>query len=826
MNLAQQLHSYGLPVFPVSAKKRPAVKGWQHPLAPEQYQWPTGKVGVPIPAGCFVIDLDVYKGVTRQAVDQLLGCSLPWDEALIQTTANGGEHYAFSHNGDELMQGSDLFKLEGFDSRRAGAGFIVTGDGYTANRFGAAALAYPASLPQLPPAAAVKLRKPERQAEKPTKPLSEQEVQNAKAALASIDPDEGRDDWIRVLMAVRHLFAEDAERGLEIFHEWSAGEYTEDQEPPAKYIDYDAVVKDWDSIKPGGGVSGGTLFHKAMENGWRPPAGFDVSAVFGQGAAAVDVYGDMIDDINGNALNPKEQPRLIDAIVSFPGSPSQLAALRGLMLKLLKEDNQLTKQLREMLDGGATRQPVTAEPTAVAVLPNVIDADEIPEKQISRASASHGANAMIMIGEIFGDRVASFNGGLRWWSGREWQTIPEEKLKRLTCAALMPEHSKAPNISGTISVLPSTCLRRQEAPRDRRIYFQNGVLDVMTGAFMSHHMDNNNLGALAVNYNPQAPLGEWADHMTRLFAGLPDGDDRIALLQEIVGWLLISDDLNVQKCVAFDGATRAGKGVIFEALQQILGSEKCGFANFDSMANGKTQSLFRRHDVLLDFEGKAPPRQETKQAIGFLNKVASNEPVSIQLLNTQTPWTGRLNAKFMIACNGIPVMVDDSGANSARFLVLRFDRSFEGQEDKGIGARMSHCLEGIAAWGVVGLQRLIANGGKFTEPESSQYALDDLRDGNQPLKEFLRDFCVIAPGERCHFTDLWAAYRIFAIESNIKLSGKHAFGRSLRMTLLGSTVEEKRSLRINEKVSRGFEGLAVKNGATNNVVAGAFGKQQ
>jgi len=827
MNLAQQLSAYGLPVFPVTAKKRPSVKGWQTPLPPNEYQWPTGKVGVPIPAGCFVIDLDVYKGVTRQAVEQRLGCTLPWDDALIQRTANGGEHYAFNHNGDELMQGSDLFKLVGFDSRRAGAGFIVTGEGYTANRFGVGALAYPGTLPALPPTAALALRKPERAAEKPTKPLTPQEVENAKSALATIDPDEGRDDWIKVLMAVRHLFADDAETGLQVFHDWSAGEYTEDREPPSKYLDYDHVAAQWDSIKPSGGVSGGTLYHKAMENGWRAPAGFDASSVFGQGAAAIDVYGDMIDDINGNALNPKEQPRIIDAVNNFPGSPTQLAALKGLVIKLLKEDNQLTKQLREMLDGGKAPTKATTDAASVAELPAIVTLDQVPERQISRATGAHGSNAAVMLSEVFGGRLAMFDGVLRWWTGVEWQRADEDVLNRLASAALSPDQDKMPNVKGTVQALALKAPRRDSAKADRRVYFQNGVLDVEAQTFNAHNPSNNNTGALSVSYNNAAPLGEWGAHLDRIFGGLYDGQDRIALLQEVVGWLLITDDLNVQKCVAFDGATRAGKGVIFDVLADIIGTGKCGFANFANLANGKTQSLFMHHDVVFDHEGKQPPRQEVKEAIGFMNKVASNEPVSIQLLNVQTPWTGRLNSKFLFACNGIPVMVDDSGASTTRFLVLRFDRSFEGREDKGIAGRMRQCLEGVAAWGIVGLQRLLANGGRFTQPASSIQATDDMKDGNQPLREFITEHCMIGAGLRCHAKDLWGAYRVYVADANIKASSKHAFFRSLRATLLAGPVEEKKGLRIDGVVSNGFEGITINTLTTNgnNIVAGTFGKQ-
>ena len=77
--------------FPLRSNKAPAV--------PKGTSWKdfTGKVttamwGIAVPKGALVIDLDTYKGVTRAVVDDLIGCALPWDAAILQRTKNGGEH--------------------------------------------------------------------------------------------------------------------------------------------------------------------------------------------------------------------------------------------------------------------------------------------------------------------------------------------------------------------------------------------------------------------------------------------------------------------------------------------------------------------------------------------------------------------------------------------------------------------------------------------------------------------------------------------------------------------------------------------------------------
>lgn len=117
--------------FPLNDKKAPAVeKGtdWRDYKGDVS----TSMYGLPVPPGVFVIDLDLYKGVTTADVEELFGCEFEWDEAHIQTTLKGGHHYAFAVSEDiDLVNGTDVLKLKGFDTRSAGKGYIASGEGYT-----------------------------------------------------------------------------------------------------------------------------------------------------------------------------------------------------------------------------------------------------------------------------------------------------------------------------------------------------------------------------------------------------------------------------------------------------------------------------------------------------------------------------------------------------------------------------------------------------------------------------------------------------------------------------------------------------------------------
>lgn len=102
---------------------------------PEQIE-SSDNIGVIIPSGVIVVDVDEYKGATTAAIDAALGASLPWSDALLQVTVSGGKHYAFTlPDGVTVRQGSDLLGITGFDTRASGKGWICTGDGYKSETF-------------------------------------------------------------------------------------------------------------------------------------------------------------------------------------------------------------------------------------------------------------------------------------------------------------------------------------------------------------------------------------------------------------------------------------------------------------------------------------------------------------------------------------------------------------------------------------------------------------------------------------------------------------------------------------------------------------------
>lgn len=246
-------------------RKVPAIpKGqdWHDYSASDGELQDAANIGIVIPAGVVAIDVDEYKGVTREAIEAALGCPLDWAGALLQSTVSGGKHYVFRlPDGIEIKQGSDVLNVQGFDTRTAGKGWLCTGRGYTVREGLGDALAAmrTAAWPTLPAPAVEKLRKREPPPDL-TAPAANDDGLPADLpmALSAIDPDD-RDDWLHCGMAL-HAYGTP---GWNAWCNWSRR---------SRKFDADDQRRTWASFHDkADGVTLGTIYQMAKDAGWQRP---------------------------------------------------------------------------------------------------------------------------------------------------------------------------------------------------------------------------------------------------------------------------------------------------------------------------------------------------------------------------------------------------------------------------------------------------------------------------------------------------------------------------------------------------------------------------
>lgn len=807
--IKETLVSLGVPVFPCWDNKTPAItagfKGASLNVA--EFQWPSELVGVPIPPGTIVIDIDAYKGMTTDLIDGALGCKLDWVNSFLQFTPAGGSHHAFQDT-NQLRQGADIFWQiigKGFDTRVTGRGYICTGGSYgTTDAIGVLKLASAEGLPTLPPEAIAALSAAAEDAHEPIAlPTGNRDAEEIRKMLKCLDADCGRDDWRAVAYGLKHHYHDDDGTGWILFDNWS--------KTGGEAYDPVDVLKLWSTIDPtrkdgGRPITLATLAGRAIEKGYIPDR--NAESVFGGTVGPASALPDMevlIDKINSEGGKPEALDHLTTEIRGFACSTIQRAALVAALHRSLTDHGLKGITLKDLKQAVAPAQ--FTMPTVPQVVNQITRFHEIEVAAIPALGNVHIQNAQVLRQALFGDRLVRYGADPWWWSGRQWEAVGKHELNsKIAHAFIGSEYGKTGNIDGSDKQLRNMIINNGElSPASTLIFFKNGVVDVNSGHPMTPHSpEHKNATTLAVEYHggDGASPPEWSTFLESIFHTEPE---RITFLQELMGWFLISDNLNHQKAVAFDGVSRAGKGIILGIVSNILGQSSIDLS-LGQLADNKVLSTLRTATIAMDRDAKTPQRTEITTVHSVFNKMTANEPLSIPLLYNQEPWAGKMNCKLVIGCNGIPIMADDSGAAPGRWLVLKFTESFIGRLDLTLEKRLMTELSEIASWSVIGLQRLISNGA-FTLPASSIEESLSLIESSSPLVQFAAERLELDPGHKVHTSQLWESFKRWCDETNNRYPTRQQFVKSLERTLGAQGVKPVRSLRINNAVSTGFTGV-------------------
>lgn len=762
MQLAETLSAAGLRVFPCRLDKAPAVpKGVDWKLASQQpvgsLSWPSEMVGVPVPDGVLVVDLDLYKGVTRADAEQALGCALPWDQALIQRTQSGGEHYAF-RVGWPCRNAQDLEGIKGFDLRAAGRGYVATGPGYQWVGHGVLAMAYPACLPELPEVARAAVGEIEHTTPAPALPSDHRDVTQVQAALAHIDPGCNRAEWIDIGYALRHEFHDDPATGIALWDAWSRGEYWSDGCPE----NYEPTIMEqqWSSLQPERPgyrpKTIATLYQRAMVGGWQPPPGVDAAAAF---AGPETDTRPLYDEITAHGSDPRHMADLMHKTTTAACSPAERSALKAALLQQLKDAGLATKEVRQFLDPGTA-----------AVSPD----------GAGGYGKNHTENAQTFLQTHYPDGTLVRRDG-EWyaWTGKAYVEMTDEDIERQMGRAMadcLPQYDHISGARKALALYVAQPPHRIGAIAGNLVLFDNGVLDLHTGQLYSHDPSLFTTNILPYNWRPGAECGQWMAFLNDVFEG---DQERIALLQEWFGYMM-ANDYSHHKVMVLLGPSRSGKGTIGRVLQRLVGEANYTGGSLHDLAGPKFVASLRTKPVM--FIGDAEQRigrGQVDHVIERIKKISGNDAVSIERLYKDS-LSETLPTRITIAANSVPRLFDDSGALAGRLLVLPFDVSYYGREDLTLFDRIEHEMEGIAAWAVAGLQRL-EQVGHFTTPAASQAEVQYIREAYSPISQFLQDACGIDDKTVTSAADAHTAYRAWALEQGEeRILGRRPFISALK----------------------------------------------
>ena len=134
--------------------------------------------------------------------------------------------------------------------------------------------------------------------------------------------------------------------------------------------------------------------------------------------------------------------------------------------------------------------------------------------------------------------------------------------------------------------------------------------------------------------------------------------------------------------------------------------------------------------------------REKYRILETLNSIVGGDPVSVEEKHNPLCQSIILPTRFVLACNEMPSFVDPSGALAARLLLLDFNVSFEGREDRGLDEKLLAELSGISNWALEGYARLKRNG-RFTETARMKALVNRFRRESSDVLGFVQDCLVV-----------------------------------------------------------------------------------
>lgn len=288
-----------------------------------------------------------------------------------------------------------------------------------------------------------------------------------------------------------------------------------------------------------------------------------------------------------------------------------------------------------------------------------------------------------------------------------------------------------------------------------------------------------NAYALDYDFDPLAPPPrEWLRFLEQIWGS---DAESIAALQEWFGYLL-TPDTRQQKILMMVGPKRSGRGTIARVLKALAGASSVVNPTLSTLARPFGLATFIGKPIAVFPDARLSSRPDNAAIVECLLSISGEDDQTIDRKHMPA-WTGKLSTRFVLISNELPRLRDVSGALAGRLIILRFTRSFYGQEDLALFDRLRPELPGILRWAIAGWERLNRRG-RFIQPRSASELVATMDELASPIAAFLRDRCIVEADATCPVQLVYDAWRAWCQEHGRDAVGDgHSFGRDLHAAL-------------------------------------------
>jgi P4 family phage/plasmid primase-like protien len=269
---------------------------------------------------------------------------------------------------------------------------------------------------------------------------------------------------------------------------------------------------------------------------------------------------------------------------------------------------------------------------------------------------------------------------------------------------------------------------------DGLINVNNGVIDVKSGTLLPHSHEYLFKYCSPVDFDENADCPNWETFLMTIFKG---NIELIDLAQRLFGYILIGGKPFLHRAFVLYGNGRNGKSTFLDVLRAVIGADA-----YSTVSMAKLDKEFS----LVNIDGKLAniveetPNDEINAEI-FKTLVGGGE---VQAAHKGfDEFTFRCNARFVFACNDMPIFKDKSRGLEERLVFIPFERYFEEHErDTKITEKLLCELPGIFNWALMGV-RMILRDPQIPNYESLKISKELYKTETNSIYAWCKDHIVI-----------------------------------------------------------------------------------
>lgn len=346
------------------------------------------------------------------------------------------------------------------------------------------------------------------------------------------------------------------------------------------------------------------------------------------------------------------------------------------------------------------------------------------------------------------------------FDGKCWREMENVELESFAYEHFNPKPSSNTRHE-FVSTIQCTNLKSSDwflGSTDRRINFNNGILNIDTGELEPHSAMYGFRYVLPYNYDAQAICPTFDRFMRDITCGR---EALSKVLLEFMGYAFSGDECWEHKALMLLGQGSNGKSTLMQVLEMLAGE---GTYSAVTLSDMKNETMRQQLDGrLFNMAEETSPTALVDSSI-FKNLVSGGQIIVKKLY--KQPYTIRNRCKLIFSCNELPLSKDKTGALYRRMLIVPFDNKFEGEnKDPLIRQKLKDELPGIFNRVIDGYTRFRKQK-HFTDAEELREQLAIYEQSNDAVLNFFQDEIKVLEFDfrstRTLTKDIYQAYRFYS----------------------------------------------------------------